>query len=254
LFANHFFVRSDVYFHSGYYPSIFDEARQEENHLAEGAGAREAKDESGHIHDEHAAHEHSEHCDHDSEEGDFLGRPKDFMDRFSRHFFVTQHTHLTEKGTNASREILPWLKLAAELDPNKVETYTVAAYWLRDLGKADEAEAFLREGFRRNPRSYEILYELGRCCFGRQDYERARNLWEVALQHWREQENPKPVEQQNRFMAAQIVNQLARVESRLGNREKTLGWLGIVKKLSPHPDEIDKRIEEVRAGKPFDLE
>src|SRR5215467_13850880 len=24
VFANHFFVKADVYFHSGYYPSIFD--------------------------------------------------------------------------------------------------------------------------------------------------------------------------------------------------------------------------------------
>src|SRR5436305_1970665 len=27
LFANHFFVKADVYFHSGYYPSIFDQAQ-----------------------------------------------------------------------------------------------------------------------------------------------------------------------------------------------------------------------------------
>src|SRR2546427_120405 len=26
LFANHFFVKADIYFHSGYYPSIFDQA------------------------------------------------------------------------------------------------------------------------------------------------------------------------------------------------------------------------------------
>src|SRR6266851_4609101 len=28
LFANHFFTKADVYFHSGYYPSIFDHAQQ----------------------------------------------------------------------------------------------------------------------------------------------------------------------------------------------------------------------------------
>src|SRR3954471_19196798 len=58
LFSNHFFTRSDVYFHSGYYPSMFDQkALHEENHLAEGAGARESKNiphgEAGHVHDEH---------------------------------------------------------------------------------------------------------------------------------------------------------------------------------------------------------
>lgn len=274
LFANHFYVRSDVYFHSGYYPSIFDRPVDEhENHLAEGAGAEEVKHapekepaprgtnapiphgQPGHIHDDHEAkeHKHDEHCDH-GEEGDFMGKPKDFMDAFTRHFIVSEHTHLTEKGTNAPREILPWLKLAAQLDPNKVETYTVAAFWLRDLGRKTEAEEFLRDGLRHNPQSFELLHELGRCASDREDIAHARNLWELAMTRWREQENPKEADKQNRFMAQQIVNALARLESRAGNRDRAVRWLEIVKKLSPHPDEINKRIEEVKAGKVFDIQ
>ena len=244
LFANHFFTRSDVYFHSGYYPTIFDQATAtKENHLAERAGAEEAKhpahDEPGHAHDEH------------EDEHDFLGKPKDPMDAFSRHFFVSQHTHLTDKGTNAPKEILPWIKLAAQLDPNKVESYTVGAYWLRTLNKNDEAEQFLREGFRQNPQSYEIMLELGRCYFEKRDYARARNILELAMTRWREQENAKPDAEQNRFSAEQILNYLALVEDRTGNHERAISWLSIVKKLSPHPEEIDKRIAEVRAGKPL---
>jgi len=138
LFANHFFTRSDVYFHSGYYPTIFDRlGGKKENHLAESAGAEEAK--------------HSAHDEHEEEEENFLGQPKDPMDAFSRHFFVSRHSHLTDKGANAPKEILPWLKLAAQVDPTKVESYTVGAFWLRELNKPDEAEQFLREGFRHNP-------------------------------------------------------------------------------------------------------
>ena len=245
LFANHFFVRSDVYFHSGYYPSIFDQpSGKKENHLAEQAGGEEghrpAHGEDGHVHDE------------DEEGENFLGKPKDPMDAFTRHFFVSKHTHLTEKGTNAPKEILPWIQLAAKLDPQKVESYTVGAYWLRELNKNDEAEQFLREGLRRNPQSYEIMLELGRCYFEKPDYVRARNVLEMALTRWREQENPRPAEQQNLFAAAQIVNYLARVEDRLGNRERVIAWLGLLKKLSPHPDEVEKRIQEVRAGQPLE--
>ncbi len=44
LFANHFFTRSDIYFHSGYYPSIFDQAGpKRENHLADSASGRDAE-------------------------------------------------------------------------------------------------------------------------------------------------------------------------------------------------------------------
>jgi len=247
LFAGHFFTESDVYFHSGYYPSMFDRAaRNEGNHLAEGAGTRETKRD----HEEH----HDAKGHDDEEEHDFLGKPKDPLDAFTRHFFVSHHTHLTERGTNAPREILPWLKLAAQLDPNRVESYTVAAFWLRDLGRKAEAEAFLREGLRHNPQSFELLFELGRCYFDRNDLDRARNVWELAMRRWREQENPKAPEQQNRFMAEQILNNLARLEARAGNREKAAEWLGIVKKISPHPEEIDRRIAEVRAGKLLDAE
>ena len=248
LFANHFFTRSDVYFHSGYYPSIFDQAKTNaENHLAENAGAEETKHpkhgEAGHVHDEH-----------EEEEEDFLGQPKDPMDGFTRHFFVSAHTHLTEKGTNAPKEILPWIKLAAQLDPNKIESYTVGAYWLRTLNKNDDAEQFLREGLRQNPESHEIMLELGRGYIEKRDYDRARNVLEMAIARWREQENPKPDDQKNKFAAMQIVNHLARVEDRSGSHERAISWLELLKKVSPHPEEIDKRIAEVRAGQPLEAQ
>src|SRR5882724_3617444 len=47
MFANHLFVKADVFFHSGYYPSVFDQARQEEekdsdvSHPGEGEGKEE---------------------------------------------------------------------------------------------------------------------------------------------------------------------------------------------------------------------
>lgn len=250
LFANHFYTRSDVYFHSGYYPSIFDKAQpRKENHLAESAGKETGRGD----HDEHeeAGHKHDEHCGHGEEHG-FLGRPKDPMDAFTRHFFVSEHKHLTEQGTNAPKEILPWIKLAAQLDPQKVESYTVGAYWLRTLNKNDEAEQFLREGLRHNPQSYEIMLELGRSYFERDDYIRARNVLEMAITRWREQENSRPDEQQNRFSAMQILNYLARVEDRTSHRERTVEWLTILKKISPDPAAIDKRIAEVRAGQPLE--
>lgn len=262
LFADHFFTRSDVYFHSGYYPSIFDQGKVKENHLAAGAKAEDAEHDraehkepkqaatkAGHDDHEEAEHVHGAHCNHGAEEQDFLGQPKDYFDGFSRHFFVSKHTHLTEKGTNAAKEILPWIKLAAQLDPNKIESYTVGAFWLRDIKKDAEAEQFLREGLRHNPESYEILLELGRGYVAGRDYVRARNVLEMGFRRWREQENSKPGAQQNIFSVLQILNNLAVVEDRSGQPEKAVSWLQLVRKASPHPEEIDKRIAEVRAGK-----
>ena len=119
----------------------------------------------------------------------FLGPPRDWIERFGRHFMVTEHTHL--QGSH-EREILPWLKLAAELDPQKIETYTVAAYWLRDLGKVKEAERSLRQGLLNNPDSYDILFELGRLYYeNNHDAARARKIWELALRRWRNRRRPR---------------------------------------------------------------
>src|SRR6266436_7348662 len=95
LFANHFFVKADVYFHSGYYPSIFDQAQ--------------APKDSRHLTAKEGSKEDEEH----ERQMNFLGRPTDWIERFGRHFMITEHTHL-EGGKE--REILPWLRLSADLD------------------------------------------------------------------------------------------------------------------------------------------
>src|SRR2546426_11142862 len=59
LFASQFFRKADVYFHSGYYPSIFDAAQtnKESHHLTEAEPDHEKEE-----------HEHEEHMN-------FLGPP-----------------------------------------------------------------------------------------------------------------------------------------------------------------------------------
>src|ERR1051325_6126587 len=80
LFANHFFVKADVSFHSGYYPSIFDQAQapKDSRHMTE-------------HRDEHGANEaEAEH----ERQMTFMGPPRDWIEKFGRHFQVTEHTHL----------------------------------------------------------------------------------------------------------------------------------------------------------------
>lgn len=242
-FANHFFIKADAYFHSGYYPSIFDNRTAFQTpHMAADAGALEEKN--------------------TGEEDDFLGPPKDWIDAFGRKFKPATHTHLDQGGaqTDASshkeieldesqdvREILPWLRASAALDPQKVETYTTTAYWLRQrMGKTTEAEAFLRDGLRANPDSHEILFELGRIADEhRKDPARARNLWELALAKWQKFELQK--KDPDTFSLLQIASHLALLAERESRWDECLHFLGLWKAASPKPDEIEKRITEVRA-------
>lgn len=184
-----------------------------------------------------------------------MGDVANWIDGHGRKHFPSVHTHLGQDSPdvhkNAEREILPWLKFSAKLDPNKIETYTVAAYWLRRTGGDIEAEQFLREGLRANPGSAEIIFELGRCRADAKDPERARNLWELAWKRWQEQESGKPREEWNHFLASQILMHLARLQSREGHRDRCLHWLETLAPLKPNPAEILKRIAEVKAGLPL---
>ena len=169
LLARQFYVKADAYFHSGYYPTIFDAAKPSDKlHIAATAQGQ-----------------------HEEEGADFLGKPKDWIDSFGRHFFPSEHRHLGEDPDHhdehgdehheehgkqgEERELLPWLKLAATLDPERPETYIVTSFWLRSqLDKPNEAEQFLREGLRANPGHPEMLFELGRHLPGEPEKHRTR--------------------------------------------------------------------------------
>ena len=251
FFAGYFFTKADIYFHSGFYPSIFDQASKHEGHASVASGAITEEEEL---------------------KSNFLGENRDWIDRFSRSFYPSRHTHLngggaesctdhdhdhdhgehenheSEENSPEMREILPWLRIAADLDPNRIETFTVGAFWLRTrMNKSKEAEQFLREGLRENPGSYAILFELGRIFHeDHKDARRARTVWEHALRKWNEQESGKP--EPDIFLHSQIVWQLALVEQESGNVALAIAYLQTAKRVSPHPEAIEQRIAEMRAG------
>jgi tetratricopeptide (TPR) repeat protein len=224
LFADQFLEQADVSFHSGYYPSIFDERKppKDTEHMTskEGTAAEEA-------------HEH---------EMSFLGPSRDWIEGFGRHFLITEHTHL--QGGN-EREILPWLRLSADLDPQRIDTYTVASYWLRtSVGKVAEAEQFLREGLRHNPASYELWYELGLLYQeNRKDPVHARNAWEVALRDWHKTEENKA--EPDRVGFEKIVIHLATLEEEAGNVDRAVDYFKMALKTSPNPDVVRQQIDEL---------
>lgn len=230
MFANHFFVKADVYFHSGYYPSIFDQAHTNETHIAEQASK-----------DSNAPEEKEE-------EEDFLGKPRDWVEKFGRNFYITRHTHLQSGG---EKEILPWLKLAAELDPQQVEIYVVTSYWLREhLHQPQTAEEFLRDGLRANPASHEILFELGRLY--RDDYNnpsRARNLWELADRQLTAHE--KRTGEPDIAAHRQILVNLARLEENTGQFAAAIGYLerlrdALISGQEHQKETLDAQIAELK--------
>lgn len=245
LFAQHFFAKADAYFHGGYYPSIFDVRPQSgQLHLAANAGAG-----------------------HEGEEGFAIaGKPRDWLERFGRHFQPFEHRHLggddeahhddhadhdhsvAAHGTpGEERELLPWLRVATELDPHRAESYVVASYWLRSrLGKVDEAEQFLRDGLRHNPGDSEILFELGRIYReNRQDNARARNVWELSLAAWRKTEAPNA--EPNLLLGAQLLGNLAKLEEAEHQYSRARHYLEELEALSPNKESLRTWMDELKA-------
>jgi len=231
LFANQFFVEADVYFHSGYYPTMFDAHETDLDVNVREPATPQPLPASGRQHEE--------------EEGEgFLGRPRDWVEGFGRHFFPTEHTHLTNVKVS---EILPWLRLSADMDPHRIQTYLTASYWLRTtLNQPDEAERFLREGLRANTNSYEILLELGYVYdFNKKDFRMAHNLFDLALQKWKEQDaaglQPPPKAR------VEILDGLVRADMDENDLKQLLVDLEALKAVSPNPEAIEKTIQETRA-------
>ncbi len=237
LFANHFFVKADVYFHNGYYPSFIQQSYREgasnhvhiaEHHTEGIAGTKEDKEEEEH-----------------EKAMAFLDTPSDWIDRFGRHFYASTHSHREKEGE--AREILPWLKLSAELDPQKIDIYTTASYWLRhNLKKSEEAELFLREGLKANPQSYDILFELGKLYYeDRHDTEHARNLFELALRRWDEADvagkKPDPI------LGDALLAYLVSLEEKNGRLKESLAYLEKELTISPTPDAIRQRMDEMKS-------
>jgi len=241
LLASQFFTMADVYFHSGYYPSIFDTKSAEEKEIISTSHGRKETEE-------------------DEKKEDFLGQPKDWIEAFGRNFKVTKHTHL-ENGNE--REILPWLRLAADLDPQKVDTYTVGAFFLwQHLNRPDQAEVFLREGLRNNPDSPEILFELGRLYHdSSHDAVRARNVWEMGikkfLQLYVDQpidfgsvygrlDNLSPAQKDNQLVFEELAVNLARLEDESGNYGPAIAWFGAAQRVSLDPGSLGKQIDAIK--------
>ena len=244
IFANSAFVEADAYYHSGYYPTIYDnKSAFQTPHIAEDTGAV-------------ASH-------NQGEETSFMGPPRDWIDAFGRHFIPNRHTHLDEGGptddlskSHEVEEILPWLKLSAELDPEDIRTYVVTAFWLSRLKQVGAAEQVLREGLRNNPDNAQLLFELGRIYF--ENYHnpsQARNIWEAALRSWTRQQPGVPQSERlkntvenfdSRFLFEQIQTSLAQLEQESGNPDAAIMRWEQAKLATPDPNSVQRHIDELR--------
>ncbi len=179
LVAHECWIQADVYLHQGL--------------MHEYDGEHDDKHELFHdLYEEDHQHDHDRDVDHnhDGDECPFCGhhhhkevKQNPFVPYNRCDFANTKHkTELDDK------ELLPWLRLTAYMDPHLTKAYAVGGHWLAwRLGKASEAIEFLDEGLGYNPGAPDILAELGLVYFdangnfGTRDVEKALEAFNAAI-------------------------------------------------------------------------
>ena len=188
-----------------------------------------------------------------------MGPPRDWIDAFGRHFLPNRHTHLDSGGADNDlggsdevREILPWLKLSTDLDPQNVQNYTVAAYWLRQrMNQTNEAFQVLMNGLRHNPGSPDILFELGRLyAESYQETNRARNVWLAAAHNWHPMSGTNDAAVANNFIYEKITTQLGQTERAEGHLQAAIDWFKKAKTVSQTPDALQDLIDAIQKKMP----
>lgn len=194
----------------------------------------------GHFYEEHeggiavAGRGAEEEHEHHAEEAALPVSTLNVLFRVSQAIGLAEHEHL--HGAEV-KEIIPWLYYAAKLDPNNVQAYTLTAFWLGDrLNKPDDAAAFLREGLKNNPGSWELNAEIGRIyCQYLGDYPaaeryllRARDLLASAPH--------------DKFQERYVLSWLADAYAEQGKSEETLDLYKRIKALFPGTTVYDEKI------------
>lgn len=95
------------------------------------------------------------------------------------------YPYMAEHNHSDPRELIPWYRLVTRFNPNLERLFVMGAFFMSDFAKEpDEALAYLEEGAKANPWSFEIHAALGRLYFDNfSDYEKAYKALQKATEY-----------------------------------------------------------------------
>lgn len=184
------FIKTERYMHAGvaYKLNIDYDAMSSTGHAIE---KQDHSTTTPHAHEIHAqAHDNEEEGDHIHDEGaetiippsekDFRG----FIGNLQRHvkpWLDPSQPHYHLDGT----EMLPWFRLMTISDPHHIRGYMIGAWWLKKEQKKPQlqaAKAFLEEGIRNNPDSFQLYLMLGTINRSLEDFDGAKKSYYEAAE------------------------------------------------------------------------
>ncbi len=156
----------------------------------------------------------------------------------------TAHVH---REGDQVREIVPWLWMASRADPNNIQHYLVASFWLaHEAGQSDLARALLAEARWNNPFSYPIAMEDALIALKHGEVNDAASLLNAGLAFWdiaKDNESEEARHDRSRMLLYRAL-----IHEGRGKKEEAIADLQEILRLYPERKEIELRISELRNG------
>lgn len=159
---------------------------------------------------------------------------------------VMPRVHVHREGGEI-REIMPWLWMSVNADPQRVETYLVAAFWLvHGCDRPDLALDVLRAAAVNVPRHYEVYLEMGRVHLGMNDEQAAARAIDAALAVWPSGQDPDG--EQALYGRVNLLMLRASLYEMEGHADKAVRLWRSVLDLRPDRQGIRERLAALTGG------
>jgi tetratricopeptide (TPR) repeat protein len=155
--------------------------------------------------------------------------------------------HVHPEGEHV-QEIMPWLRFATQVDPDNVEAYLVASFWMsgNESRRPDLALDILREALRHHPRDYRIYNEKGRVHLIMQDAKKAAIAFDAGISLWPSDQDAEDEGVRNEL--AQMITYRAFLYELDGDAQEAVRLLERAGEMFPENRAIAQRIEDLQHG------
>jgi tetratricopeptide (TPR) repeat protein len=160
---------------------------------------------------------------------------------------ISPRAHIHMKGKRVE-EMMPWLWLAIRSNPQDVNTYLVAAFWLAsdDIGKPDLAHEVLKEAQCNIPFHYETQLEDGRIYLKERRTREAKRKFDAGLAFW-----PRPLPANNQDAMndkAALLLYRGLLHEAEGETNQTIEAFEEILRMFPERTSLRERLDALKKG------
>lgn len=158
----------------------------------------------------------------------------------------SKHTHLS--GSNNIKEIMPWLDLAIRADPQNLDSYIDAAYWISREGKRyDLALNILNRAQQNIESSFQVEFEKGRVLLHMGKLTPALHAFSTSLLFWDKTANP--TDKEDLLYKRRALQYRALLYENAGMTQEAIADLKNMQAIGHKSPKMEERLMLLQQGK-----